>query len=187
MRLYLIRHGESETNLAGHYTGWAQVNLTEKGVRDAESVRPIIKDIKFDKIFSSDLIRAMKTAETAIPGCTYETTPLLREVNVGDLALKPFPPKDDPRRKLMIEGFAAFGGESYSELRERVAKFLEMAKTLDCENVAAFTHAGFLRNLLSLILSANVGTANFICANCCTVILELKNGNWMLRGIVNPQ
>ena len=70
MKLYLIRHGESETNLAGHYTGWSQVNLTEKGVRDAEGVRPIIQNIKFDNIFSSDLILAMKTAETAIPGCT---------------------------------------------------------------------------------------------------------------------
>ena len=187
MKLYLIRHGESETNLAGHYTGWSQVNLTEKGVRDAEGVRPIIQNIKFDKIFSSDLLRAMKTAETAIPGCTYETTPLLREVNVGNLALKPFPPKDDPRRELMVDGFAPFGGESYAELRERVAEFLEMAKTLDCENVAAFTHAGFLRNMLSIVLSANISTMNFVCANCCMVILELRNGNWMLYGIVNPQ
>ena len=110
MKLYLIRHGESETNLAGHYTGWSQVNLTPKGVRDAEGIRPTLEGIKFDKIFSSDLIRAMTTAETAIPGCTYETTHLLREVNVGNLALKPFPPKDDPRRALMVNGFADFGG-----------------------------------------------------------------------------
>ena len=187
MKLYFIRHGESETNLAGHYTGWAQVNLTEKGVRDAEGVRPMLSGIKFDKIFSSDLIRAMKTAETAIPGCTYETTPLLREVNVGNLALKPFPPKDDPRRALMVNGFADFGGESYAELRERAIKFLEMAKALDCDNIAAFTHAGFLRQLLSIILSANVSKMNFVCSNCCIVILELRNGNWMLSGIVNPQ
>ena len=187
MKLYFIRHGESETNLAGHYTGWAQVNLTEKGVRDAEGVRPILADVKFDKIFSSDLIRAMKTAETAIPGCVYETTPLLREVNVGNLALKPFPPSDDPRRRLMVDGFAAFGGESYDELRARVSEFLEMAKELDFDTVAAFTHAGFLRNLLSIVLSANVSKMNFICSNCCIVILELKSGNWMLRGIVNPQ
>ena len=187
MKLYFIRHGESETNLAGHYTGWSQVNLTEKGVRDAEGVRPMLSGIKFDKIFSSDLIRAMKTAETAIPGCTYETTHLLREVNVGNLALKPFPPKDDPRRALMVNGFADFGGESYAELRERVVEFLEMAKTLDCDTVAAFTHAGFLRNMISLILSAQVNPTNFVCSNCCIVILELRKDNWLLSGIINPQ
>ena len=187
MKLYFIRHGESETNLAGHYTGWAQVNLTEKGVRDAEGIRPILADVKFDKIYSSDLIRAKKTAETAIPECVYEETPLLREINVGNLALKPFPPSDDPRRKLMVDGFAAFGGESYEDLRGRVAEFLEAAKTLDCENVAAFTHAGVLRSLLSMVLDAKITHTNFVCSNCCIVILELKNGNWMLRGIVNPQ
>ena len=187
MKLYLIRHGESETNLAGHYTGWAQVKLTEKGVRDAEGVRPLLANVKFDKIFSSDLIRAMTTAETAIPGCTYETTHLLREVNVGNLALKPFPPKDDPRRALMVNGFADFGGESYAELRERIVAFLEMAKTLDCDTVAAFTHAGFLRTTLSILFSANVNTANFVCSNCCIVILELKNGKWLLSGLINPQ
>ena len=187
MKLYFIRHGESETNLAGHYTGWSQVNLTEKGVRDAEGVRPILEGIKFDKIFSSDLIRAMTTAETAIPGCTYETTHLLREVNVGNLALKPFPPSGDPRRKLMVDGFAPFGGESYEELRARVAEFLEMAKTLDCDTVAAFTHAGFLRQVLSIVLSATVSKMNFVCSNCCIVILELRQGNWMLSGIINPQ
>lgn len=187
MKLYLIRHGESETNLSGCYTGWAQVNLTEKGVRDAEGVRPILEGIKFDKIYSSDLLRAKKTAETAIPGCVYEETPLLREVNVGNLALKPFPPSDDPRRKLMVDGFAAFDGESYDELRARVKEFLDKVKELDCETVAAFTHAGFLRNMISIILSADITHSNFVCSNCCIVVLELKNGNWMLSGIINPQ
>ncbi len=187
MKLYLIRHGESETNLSGHYTGWAQVNLTEKGVKDAEGVRPILEGIKFDKIYTSDLIRAMKTAETAIPGCVYETTPLLREVNVGNLALKPFPPSDDPRRKLMVDGFAAFDGESYEQLRARVGEFLNYAKGLDCDNVAAFTHAGFLRTTLSIVFSANVNTTNFVCSNCAIVILELRNGKWMLSGLINPQ
>ncbi|MBO5700849.1 MAG: histidine phosphatase family protein [Clostridia bacterium] len=187
MKLYLIRHGESETNLAGHYTGWAQVNLTPKGVKDAEGIRPILADVKFDKIFSSDLIRAMKTAETAIPGCTYETTPLLREVNVGNLAHKPFLPPDSPERKLMVDGFKAFDGESNAEFRARAKEFLEKVKNLDCDCVAAFTHAGFLRTSLSIIFSANVNTMNFICSNCAIVILELKDGRWMLRGLINPQ
>ena len=185
MKLYLIRHGESETNLAGHYTGWAQVNLTPKGVKDAEGVRPILEKVKFDKIFSSDLIRAMKTAETAIPGCAYETTPLLREVNVGNLAHKPFLPPDAPERKLMVDGFKAFDGESNAEFRARATEFLEKVKNLDCENVAAFTHAGFLRTSLSIIFSANVNTMNFVCSNCAVVILELKGDKWMLYGLIN--
>ena len=185
MKLYLIRHGESETNLAGHYTGWAQVNLTPKGVKDAEGIRPILEKIKFDKIFSSDLIRAMKTAETAIPGCTYETTPLLREINVGNLAHKPFLPLDAPERKLMVDGFKSFDGESNAEFRARTTEFLDKVKALGCDNVAAFTHAGFLRTTLSILFSANINTMNFVCSNCAIVILELKDGRWMLYGLIN--
>ena len=187
MKLYLIRHGESETNLAGHYTGWAQVNLTPKGVKDAEGVRPILEGIGFGKIYSSDLIRAKKTAETAIPGCVYEETSLLREINVGSLALKPFLASDAPERQLMVDGFKAWGGETNSEFRARATEFLEKLKALDCENVAAFTHAGFLRTTLSIIFSANVNTMNFVCSNCAIVILELKDDRWMLRGLINPQ
>lgn len=187
MKLYLIRHGESETNLAGHYTGWSQVNLTPKGVRDAEGIRPTLEGIKFDKIFSSDLIRAMKTAETAIPGCVYETSPLLREINLGSLAHKPFLPADSEERKLTVDGFTAFGGESNAEFRARATEFLDKVKTLDYDTVAAFTHAGFLRTTLSILFSANVNTTNFVCSNCCIVILELRNGKWLLSGLINPQ
>ena len=187
MKLYLIRHGESETNLAGHYTGWAQVNLTPKGIKDAEGIRPILEGIKFDKIYSSDLIRAIKTAETAIPGCVYETTPLLREIDLGSLAHKPFFPADAPERKQMANGFKFFGGESNDEFHARAAEFLEKVKALDCDTVAAFTHAGILRRALSIVFSENANTNNFVCSNCCIVILELKNGKWMLSGLINPQ
>ncbi len=187
MKLYLIRHGESETNLAGHYTGWAQVNLTPKGIEDAKGVRPIIEGIKFDKIYSSDLIRARKTAETAIPGCVYEETPLLREINVGNLAHKPFLPLDAPERKLMVDGFKAWGGESNEEFRVRIREFLHSLENSEHKYVAAFTHAGFLRTTLSIIFSANVNTMNFVCSNCAIVILELKDDRWMLRGLINPQ
>lgn len=187
MKLYLIRHGESETNLAGHYTGWAQVNLTPKGIEDAKGIRPILEGIKFDKIYSSDLIRAMKTAETAIPGCVFETTPLLREIGLGSLAHKPFFPADAPERKQMVNGFKVFGGESNDEFHARATEFLEKVKALDCDTVAAFTHAGILRRALSIVFSENANTNNFVCSNCCIVILELKNGKWMLSGLINPQ
>ena len=137
--------------------------------------------------FSSDLIRAMKTAETAIPGCVYETTPLLREIHLGSLAHKPFLPPDSEERKLTLDGFTAFGGESNAEFRARATEFLDKVKSLDCDTVAAFTHAGILRTTLSMLFSANVNTTNFVCSNCCIVILELKNGRWMLSGLINPQ
>ena len=96
-------------------------------------------------------------------------------------------PADAPERKHMVNGFKFFGGESNDEFHARAAEFLEKVKALDCDTVAAFTHAGLLRMALSIVFSTNINTTNFVCSNCCIVILELKNGKWMLRGLINPQ
>jgi bisphosphoglycerate-dependent phosphoglycerate mutase len=39
MKLYIIRHGESEANVGGYAAGWAPVSLTEKGFSDAKNIR----------------------------------------------------------------------------------------------------------------------------------------------------
>jgi 2,3-bisphosphoglycerate-dependent phosphoglycerate mutase len=89
MRIYVVRHGESETNLQKRWTGWMDVQLTDKGREDARKAGEFLKGITFDKIYTSDLTRAIETAKIALPGCRYETTPLLREINVGKLENTP--------------------------------------------------------------------------------------------------
>ena len=69
MKVWMIRHGESETNKEGLWSGWLDAPLTEKGKGDAALAGEIVSRIKFDKIYSSDLLRAKSTAEIVIPGC----------------------------------------------------------------------------------------------------------------------
>ena len=86
MKVYMIRHGESEANKGKFHGGWLQINLTEKGIADAKHAGEYLSGIKFDKIYTSDLIRAIQTAEHALPGCEYEIISLVREVCLGSLA-----------------------------------------------------------------------------------------------------
>ena len=72
MYVYVIRHGESETNLGKRLTGWFDTPLTDKGRNDAKKAGLVLKDVVFDKIFVSDLVRARETAEIAFPGYKYE-------------------------------------------------------------------------------------------------------------------
>ena len=74
MRVYVIRHGESETNYNKQWTGWSDVHLTDKGKEDAKKARDFLKHIPFDKIFASDLIRAVETAKIVLPDYSYETS-----------------------------------------------------------------------------------------------------------------
>ena len=67
--LYISRHGESEWNTLGRWTGWTDVSLTEKGVNDAKAVgRPFLQGISFDAVYTSDLKRTHETLDALMEG-----------------------------------------------------------------------------------------------------------------------
>ena len=192
MRLYLIRHGESENNSTGRWTGWADVGLTEKGIEDAKRVRKYISDVEFDKIYSSDLIRAKKTAEIAIPGCTYEETPILREINLGDLGGKKIADcqkifGEDFKNNAAVQNYKPYNGENRAEFIARIMKFLDMVTKSGLENTAAFCHGGVLRRLRDIILQTELPRSAMPCFNCAILILEYKNENWFIHSWINTQ
>ena len=67
-KLILLRHGQSQWNLENRFTGWKNVLLTEKGEVEAKKAGELIKkhNISIDRVFSSVLERANRTAEIAI-------------------------------------------------------------------------------------------------------------------------
>ena len=81
MKLFLIRHGQSTANLVKTYAGQTDAPLTEQGRLEAEQIRPILGKFSFDRVYSSDLTRAIDTQRIALPDAVAETTPLLREIS----------------------------------------------------------------------------------------------------------
>jgi 2,3-bisphosphoglycerate-dependent phosphoglycerate mutase len=67
-KLILLRHGQSQWNLENRFTGWKNVPLTEKGEAEAKKAGELIKkhNISIDRVFSSLLERANRTAEITI-------------------------------------------------------------------------------------------------------------------------
>ena len=67
-KLILLRHGQSQWNLENRFTGWKNVPLTEKGETEAKKAGELIKkhNISIDRVFSSLLERANRTAEIAV-------------------------------------------------------------------------------------------------------------------------
>ena len=190
MKLYVIRHGQSETNATGCYTGHLQIPLTEQGIKDAEGVRPFLRGIKFDKIYSSDLIRAKKTAETAIPGCVYEETPQLREIDHGTLRGKNIMKcREEYGEKLAKSraaiDYSAFGGETKEVFYGRVQEFLDNVASSGYETVAAFSHAGVLRTMLDIVLATGISRSKVRCRNCAIAVFEYTDGVWYLDSWIN--
>ena len=85
-KIFLERHGQSEGNAKRIYLGHTDLGLTEEGRRQAEITAEHLKNEKIDAVYSSDLIRAFKTAEphAELRGLEVERCGELREMFVGD-------------------------------------------------------------------------------------------------------
>jgi len=186
MRIYVIRHGESETNYKKQWTGWSDVHLTDKGKEDAKKARDFLKHISFDKIFASDLIRAVETAKIVLPDYSYETSPRLREINVGSLAGKPLSGLLDEQRERIAEyGYIDFDGETKEHFKSRIRQVMNELEVLNCETVALFTHAGWIRGMLDAVLGTYLPRKHIQCNNCSVAIFEYTNENWQLHSWIN--
>ena len=80
IKLVLLRHGESEWNLANRFTGWTDVDLTNTGINQAISAGTILEQegYKFDKAYTSVLKRAIKTLWITLQGLDQMWIPVER-------------------------------------------------------------------------------------------------------------
>ena len=186
MRVYIVRHGESVSNQQAIWTGWADVPLTEKGKEDAKHAGEMLKDLVFDKIYTSDLMRAIQTAEIAIPNCQYEVTPLAREINVGKLEGQPFSVVAGEISAIVAnEGFQMFGGESRADVSKRIQTFMGILEASNYENVAVFAHGGWLRGFLDAVMGIPMPRKKIRCNNCMVAIFEYEKSAWRLHSWIN--
>lgn len=86
IKLVLLRHGESEWNLANRFTGWTDVDLTENGVKQAISAGEILKQecYEFDKAYTSVLKRAIKTLWISLQGLDQMWIPVKRSWKLNE-------------------------------------------------------------------------------------------------------
>ena len=186
MKLYLVRHGQSESNLKRNFSGWAQISLTEQGFEDAKKAGKYLKGKRFDRIYSSDLLRAVQTAQTAIPGCEPVQLELLRENDVGTLqghSIAEYEERYGRHFWVTPTGsdFTAFGGENHDHVRKRVRAFLEMLEKEPCEQAIAFAHEGVLRCALDSVLGMAFNRSHVRCPNCTIAVFAYVEDHWVLE------
>ena len=82
-RVYLVRHGETAWTLTGQHTGRTDLPLTKQGERQARALGTNLGALRIDRIFSSPLQRARRTAELAMPHSRVESDDDLMEWDYG--------------------------------------------------------------------------------------------------------
>ena len=160
-KLFLVRHGDTELNSAERYWGRSDVKLSAAGIGQAERLRDRLAVEKIDAVYSSNLERALVTAEIIASShqLAVITCAELREVNFGQLEGLNF--SEISRlypevAKLWAERSTKLkypGGESLVEFNTRVSKFLSrLDKHTVGETILIVAHAGVLRTLVCQLL-----------------------------------
>ena len=186
MKIYLIRHGQSESNAKKLQGGWDQSHLTDRGREHAAIAKKRLEGLRFDKVYSSDLNRTIETQQIAYPCDDVVRCELVREINVGDLMGQH---KDKNREKYgerylinrNVLDFSDYGGESYDQFKERILKFLKMLEESQDETVAVFCHGGWIHMMLDIVSGVKIyDKLAFKCTNCGVYIFEYDGNKWHL-------
>ncbi len=134
-------HGTTTDNEKEISSGWFDVELSPLGIQQSIDLREQTKDKKFDVVFCSDLQRAVKSAELAWKG-VYQiiSDKRLRECNYGKLNAGPSSVVEPMQEEECItKPFPE--GESYEDVKTRIADFLKFLKqNYDGKSVAIVGH-----------------------------------------------
>lgn len=142
MKVYIVRHGEVPHNVLKEYNN-EEEDLTDKGIMQAIDLRDRIRDIKFDIVISSPLLRTVHTENIL----TYYddsiiTDDRLIERDCGDLSGKPNEYTDREEYWNYYTNIQYGTSENIQAFFKRVYDFLDELKTKDYEKVLIVAHSG---------------------------------------------
>ena len=193
MKIYVIRHGETDANKNGVLQGSSNWPLNEDGIKLAKITGEKMKDIKFDVCFSSPLDRAKQTAQLVLENsgnnCEIIYDDRIKELNMGIYEDKRITPDNLEVPLLLILTFKvnAFlcgrfkGGESARECCKRTQEFLKELSTKNYENVLVSTHGCAMRAMLNMFYKNRFYFwQGHVPYNCSVNIIEVANGKMNL-------
>jgi len=186
-RLFLVRHGQSAGNAQGRFGGHSPTPLSQLGEEQAEKTAKVLAKEGITAIYSSDLLRAVKTAEplARLLGIPVIHTPAFRERNVGVLEGLTF---DESKAEFPRDYYALVNrnihhvitqGESYRHLlRRTTAELREIFKRHTGERIAIYSHTGAIcfmtLHLMGAIHRNTQQTPWIVTSNCGINRFEIR-------------
>lgn len=186
--VYFVRHGQSECNRLGRASGWSQTPLSELGREQARKAGALLSGLEFDRVYSSDLTRAVETCHIALPGVEPEQSPLLREIDVGRIQGTEYAQlrEQDAETYSIVRkyrDFSPYGGESPNVAQERLHRFVEteLNNLPGGTRAAVFCHLGTIMYMLNYVLGIEIPRDRLQLDNAAVFkFVRLKSGKWQL-------
>lgn len=165
MKLYFVRHGRTVWNLEGRFQGaGGDSPLLPESIETLKELGQYLKDVSFDKIYSSDLTRAVKSAQIIqsqlTNPCPLESVPELREWHLGKLeglkiaTLNAIYPQQIQAFKTNLAKFDTrmFEAESLYSTTHRTIQFIKSLKDSKAEQLLLVGHGANLTASLRTLL-----------------------------------
>jgi broad specificity phosphatase PhoE len=176
-----MRHAQSVANAEGWYAGTCDTCLTPHGERQALAARAQLAELPLDRVFSSDLQRARRTAELVIAdrGLAVTPTMALRERSCGDWESCTVAEIEADGRIDVLLSFRDRppGGESLRDVAVRALRWLAEVDTSADTLVVA--HGALIRSVIGVLdgtAEDRIGT--FRPTNCEIVSRQVPVGRW---------
>ena len=149
MRVFLVRHGQTAWNVQGKAQGHADIPLDPTGQEQASALKHAFEGVAIDRIFCSDLVRAVETAEpiSAVTGVPITLRTDIRERSFGEWEGMNF---EKVARQTLEKSLASGlpklevtppGGESFKDVWHRTLPFVQEIQASD-ETVVVVSHGG---------------------------------------------
>jgi len=191
MRIIAIRHGETEWNALGREQGQLDSPLTARGLKQAEAIAGRLRRLSFSALYSSDLGRALNTAEIAAraTGAAIEVDAGLRERHTGifqgltkEQMAAQYPTEYSAYRSDPY-AYQVPGGESGQQRTERSVRLMNaLADRHADETIVVITHGGFLIGFFEHVLDLSPGNAwRFKRQNAAFNVFVRSDGAWSLE------
>jgi len=193
MLIYVVRHGETKSNVEGRLQGQSNDPLNENGIGLAEITGRGMENVHFDACISSPLIRAKQTAEIILQQSGNTDVPIvfdkrIKEINFGIYEGKRLGtdelPKDEADNFLHAPfDFSGFPeGENIRQVCARTQEFLrELCDRDDDKTYLVTTHGCALRCMLNFLYEKpDDFWHGHVPYNCCVNVVEAKNEQIML-------
>jgi len=188
--ILVIRHVETQSNVEGKLQGHLDSALTDVGKLQAKALAARMPAFEIDALYSSDLGRALATAEeiSRTTGKTVIQNPRLRERAYGvleglrwDEARLKFPEIHDGYRN--DPEYVIPNGESLRQLFHRVAAVMtDLAAEHEGRRIAVVSHGGFIACLFRFVVELSLSHPRKArLPNAAINAIDYQDGNWMVR------
>jgi uncharacterized phosphatase len=174
MKIYLIRHGETDWNLQGRFQGREDIPLNETGIKQAQRCGEAFRGETFQAIITSPLIRAKKTAQIIAECVDIESVIIEKDIIERDFSkVSGMTPKER-------EAFYASGEiddkEPFEDLCKRMLSCIKKyAEQYGEGNIIMVSHGASINSVLASLSEGTTGTGKIILKNTCINIIHYNN------------